>query len=79
MTSVEVELPIGSYSCPRAVADVFSGDTLTITSVDDGETFREFQPGQWIHAIVRGEDGYILYAHVATTQPAMALVTVPRI
>jgi hypothetical protein len=66
---VQVELFVGSYSCPRAVADVFDGDTLTISSLDDESIIREFQPGDWVSVTVYDGSGHPLYTHNATTPP----------
>lgn len=76
MSAVSVQLWIGSYSCPRAVADVFLGDTLTITSIDDGSVIREFPAGDWTSVTVIDDRGFELYTHTATT-PLRQLHVIP--
>ena len=62
MSSVQVVLPIGDSTFPRAVADVFEHDVLTITSITDDTTIRHYAPGTWLSAVVYGENDHILYA-----------------
>ena len=49
---VTVALRIGSAVFSRCTADVFTTDTLTISSIDDGAEIRVLGPGQWHECIV---------------------------
>lgn len=63
----KVALRIGELHAPRCVADVFSGDILTVTCIDNGAVLREIPAGEWSTAVTYGGDDYPLYAHHATT------------
>lgn len=70
LTSVRVELPIGSASFGLCVADIFEPDQLTITCTDEVYAnefgpMRVFEPSQWIEAVVYDERGNVLYAFVS--------------
>lgn len=61
MTNVLVREPLGSWSAPRCVADVFDGGVLEITVLDTGKVLKQFRPGYWLEAQVIDEDGDLAY------------------
>jgi len=66
--TVKVVLWLGEAYFSRCDCDVFTKDTLTITSVDDGREIRVIPPGEWIEAICL-KSGNPLYAFKSTTRP----------
>ena len=54
-------VPCGEATFPRCQADVFDNGVLTITSRDDDAIIREFQPGQWVEAVVYDRNDQIDY------------------
>lgn len=62
-----VELWIGTAQHPRTDADVFTKDTLTITSVDTGDVMATYQPGDWKTSITHNGNHNPLYAFTART------------
>lgn len=72
-----VTLPIGSACFSRCHADVFTVDTLTITSMDDETVIKTYQPGQWKDATVFDTDGYPLTHHTPETPPDNPIQCVP--
>lgn len=68
ITSVAVELWVGSLTCARAMVHVVDKDTLVIASIDEpSDILRELQPGEWRRATVLDECGQPLYTHLAAT------------
>jgi hypothetical protein len=68
-----VELWVGSIEAPRCVADVFDGDVLTLSRLDDGQIARMIPAGDWKTATVFGGNGFPLYCHTTKT-PTRKLV-----
>lgn len=68
-----VTLWIGELHAPRCVADVFDGDVLTVTCLDDGAVLREIPAGEWREATVYDGDDHPLYAHIAKTPTRQAV------
>ena len=58
MSSVEVVLPIGRYTCGRAEAEAFRGSTyLSIVNVGTGTIVSDFGPMDWLAVTVYDENG----------------------
>jgi len=70
-----VELPSGTASFARAVADEFVVGKLSIISIDDGRCLREYERPQWRQAIVYDCDGTVAYTFLADPD---APVTLPE-
>jgi len=62
-----VVLWVGESFFSRCVADVFDGDVLTVSRLDDGQVAREIPAGDWKTATVHGGNGYPLYCHYSKT------------
>jgi len=65
-TFVHIELWAGESTHARSVADVFEGDTLTVTPIDGGPS-RTYAPGVWVLATTYDADGYPLAEYRAKT------------
>jgi hypothetical protein len=61
-----VELWIGEAAWTRCVADVFSNDELTITTLD-GHPMDVYRSGQWRRATTFDARGYPIATYIATT------------
>ena len=61
MTVVVRFSPHARITFPKAVADVFQPNTLTITREHDAVPI-ELQPDEWIEAMVYDVDGYPVFA-----------------
>ena len=66
MTVVVRFSPHARITFPKAVADVFRPDTLTITR-EHADVPIELQPDEWIEAMVYDVDGYPMYAFQNST------------
>lgn len=62
-----VVLWAGEIFAARCVADVFNGDVLTVSRMDDGQVCRQIPAGDWRSATVYGGNGYPIYQHTAKT------------
>ena len=59
---VIVTLPIGEASFSRCEIDQFGvNGELEVVRMQDGETVRTFQEGEWLHATVFDHHDYPLY------------------
>lgn len=61
-----VVLWVGETFFSRCVADVFDGDVLTVTRLDDDAVAQEIPAGDWRTATVYTDHGP-LYCHTAKT------------
>lgn len=52
---------VGSASFARCDADVFEGDILTITAMDDGYEMRKYPVDQWHSVVAYDRFGHISY------------------
>lgn len=73
MSAVHIDQPQGSVSFPRATADMFEPDVLTVTWDDTGEEARVFQSGTWDTCTVYDERGNPLFLIISHAQQARAI------
>ena len=70
-----VELWIGRAEYVHAEADIFDGDTLTITPLHADADVATWEPGQWVNATTFDPQGYPVAHYTATTPRQRVLST----